>query len=126
MLPVKGHNSNNPCWTPAKKDPKLPDPKDISNPSLLKALDAVVAAGRCGLLGPEGMVAAAAIPEQNLDSSNGMVSQQLQNIIPRVMKKKPRIEKPRTVITVVQSTMDPRESGWMLENKLKLNPAKMY
>ncbi|KAF7249068.1 Plant intracellular Ras-group-related LRR protein 8 [Varanus komodoensis] len=136
MVPIKAHNDSNPCRMPSNKDPKPPDPKDISsNPSLLKALEAVVAAGRRGLLGPAAMAAAAAIPELNLGSSNGVVSQQGLNPIPRnslvkdesfiqseekseyglnpiplvetlEKRKKPGSEKRTAVITVVQSVSD--------------------
>ncbi|XP_025032656.1 uncharacterized protein LOC103066343 isoform X2 [Python bivittatus] len=114
MVPIR-HNDNSPalCKTTGNKDAKPPDPKDIPpNSSLLKALEAIVAAGRRGLLGPAAMVAAESVPALNLEGSNGVASQEDLNPIPLVAglekRKKTVNEKRRAVITVVSSA---EESG---------------
>ncbi|XP_042311052.1 uncharacterized protein LOC121924050 isoform X2 [Sceloporus undulatus] len=116
MLPLKGRCASNLvlCKTTVKMDPKPPDPspQDPPNPSLLKALEAVVAAGRRGLLGPD------SIPEGGGTSSNGAASQAAAlSPIPLLSSSssssdgKKRIkdpgEKREAVITVVQ----PAEGG---------------
>ncbi|KAM6468940.1 matrix-remodeling-associated protein 7 isoform 1-T1 [Liasis olivaceus] len=109
MVPIR-HNDNSPalCKTTGNKNAKPPDPKDIPpNSSLLKALEAIVAAGRRGLLGPAAMVAAESVPALNLEGSNGVASQEDLNPIPLVAglekRKKTVNEKRRAVITVVSS-----------------------
>ncbi|XP_042311051.1 uncharacterized protein LOC121924050 isoform X1 [Sceloporus undulatus] len=115
MLPLKGRCASNLvlCKTTVKMDPKPPDPspQDPPNPSLLKALEAVVAAGRRGLLGPD------SIPEGGGTSSNGAASQAAAlSPIPLLSSSssssdgKKRIkdpgEKREAVITVVQPAED--------------------
>uniref|UniRef100_A0ACB8EJT9 Uncharacterized protein n=1 Tax=Sphaerodactylus townsendi TaxID=933632 RepID=A0ACB8EJT9_9SAUR len=55
------------CGTPAKKVPEPPDSNDFKKPRILKALEAVIAAGRRGLLGP---AAAAAVEAMDLEFCN--------------------------------------------------------
>ncbi|XP_061472309.1 uncharacterized protein LOC133379987 [Rhineura floridana] len=95
------------CGTPENKSSMRADPKDgPPNPSLLKALEAVLIAGKRGLLGPAAMAAAAGTPELNLGSSNGVACREGLNTIPRwagVEKKKKAVdEKRKAVITVIQ------------------------
>ncbi|KAJ6660462.1 hypothetical protein lerEdw1_017886 [Lerista edwardsae] len=125
---IKRRNDSNliVCGAPAKKPPnpprhnviKLPRPPDPNDsapsPSLLKALEAVVEAGRRGLLGPAAKVAAtAAKPNWNGGNSNIVVCQEAQNPIPLVAgqtkteKKTETINKEYgTVIPLVPSVED--------------------
>ncbi|XP_034960449.1 uncharacterized protein LOC118079870 [Zootoca vivipara] len=97
---------------PENKFPRGPNPKDSpSNSSLMKALEAVLIAGRRGLLGAEAMAAAGGTPELNPGGSNGVAPPAKDppeglNPIPRLAgggKKKKVFNEMRTpVITAVQ------------------------
>ncbi|XP_032995311.1 uncharacterized protein LOC117041079 [Lacerta agilis] len=101
--------------TPENKMAKEPNPKDSPpNPSLMKALEAVLIAGRRGLLGPEAMAAAGSTPELNPGGSNGVAPPAVDppqglNPIPCLAgggKKKKAVNEMRTsVITAVQQVM---------------------
>ncbi|XP_039183958.1 uncharacterized protein LOC120301171 [Crotalus tigris] len=63
------------------------------NPSLVKALDAVIAAGRRGLLGPAGRVAAESVPALNVDPA-------------RVDKRKKVVNQKRTAVITVECSAE--------------------
>ncbi|KAL7989412.1 hypothetical protein Chor_012078 [Crotalus horridus] len=69
--------------------PEAPPP----NPSLVKALDAVIAAGRRGLLGPAGRVAAESVPALNVDPT-------------RVDKRKKVVNQKRTAVITVECSAE--------------------
>lgn len=93
-LIVCGDVAKKPPTPPAPEAHQLPRPPDPNggdpSPSLLKALEAVVEAGRRGLLGPEAQVAATAAAKPNLNqgTTNGVVCQEAPNHIPLVMGQK--------------------------------------
>ncbi|XP_077203230.1 uncharacterized protein LOC143842238 [Paroedura picta] len=80
MRPSKRTNTNSNlivCGAPDKKVPKAPVPKqDSSKPALWKAFEAVVAAGRRGLLGPAAMAAVEAMPDTELGCCDGEIAQE--------------------------------------------------
>ncbi|KAL8203886.1 UNVERIFIED_CONTAM: hypothetical protein K2H54_063069 [Gekko kuhli] len=85
MWPPKRRNSSNliTCGAPADKVPTPPVSNDDSNkPSFLKALEAVVAAGRLGLLGPAAMEAVEAMPDLDAECRDGKVGQETPSSIP--------------------------------------------
>lgn len=106
MVPIKP-NDGSPGLYPAmgNKEALASDPKGPPNSSLMKALDAVITAGRRGLLGPAAMVSP--VPALNLDSGKGVVSRENLKPIPLVaghdQRKKAVSEKRTAVITVVPS-----------------------
>lgn len=131
MAPIKTKRRNDSnliiCGTPADKLPKPPDPSDnLLKPSLWKALEAVVAAGKRGLLGP----AAAAPPVLNVGGSNGMFCQEAQNPIPLVTerreRKKPVIQKRSALVTVVRhvESKQSRANANMLRPQTQVNAPK--
>ncbi|XP_015278706.1 PREDICTED: uncharacterized protein LOC107120505 [Gekko japonicus] len=73
------------CGAPAKKMPVSND--DSNKPSILKALEAVVAAGRLGLLGPTAMAAVEAMPDLEVQSCDGKVGQGTPSSIPLLGEK---------------------------------------
>ncbi|XP_066472124.1 uncharacterized protein [Tiliqua scincoides] len=98
------------CGAPTKKPlnspnpgvhqlPRPPDPDGSTpSPSLLKALEAVVEAGRRGLLGPAAKAAAtAAKPNLNGGNSSGVVCPETQNRIPTVTGQTKTEKKTETV-----------------------------
>ncbi|KAK9406849.1 hypothetical protein NXF25_005623 [Crotalus adamanteus] len=74
--------------------PEAPPP----NPSLVKALDAVIAAGRRGLLGPAGRVAAESVPALNVDPA-------------RVDKRKKVVNQKRTAVITVECSAEAVEKA---------------
>uniref|UniRef100_A0ABM5FMD9 Matrix-remodeling-associated protein 7 isoform X1 n=1 Tax=Pogona vitticeps TaxID=103695 RepID=A0ABM5FMD9_9SAUR len=119
MLPGRGRNLDNliPCKMTKRKNLEPPDPKKAPcNSSLLKALEAVVAAGRSGLLGPAAAAAAADIPEVGLGAANGADPQGAPNPIPCLSATEEEEEEkpatttvsvePSSVITIVPSSQD--------------------
>ncbi|XP_077203228.1 uncharacterized protein LOC143842236 [Paroedura picta] len=92
MRPSKRTNTNSNlivCGAPAKKVPKAPVPKqDSSKPALWKAFEAVVAAGRRGLLGPAAMAAVEAMPDSELGCCDGEIAQETPSSAPLVEEKK--------------------------------------
>ncbi|KAL8203887.1 UNVERIFIED_CONTAM: hypothetical protein K2H54_063074 [Gekko kuhli] len=85
MWGIKRRNSSNliTCGAPANKVPKPPvSNDDSSKPSFLKALEAVVAAGRLGLLGPAAMAAVGAMPDLEAEGHDGKVGQETPSSIP--------------------------------------------
>ncbi|KAG8128995.1 hypothetical protein E2320_015744 [Naja naja] len=110
MVPVKPNDASPGLYKAmGNKDAQPPDPE--GNPpssSLMKALDAVIAAGRRGLLGPAAMGAPETVPALNLEGCNGVAASGGNlNPIPlvaRVDKRKKAVNEKRTaVITVVPS-----------------------
>ncbi|XP_015278704.1 PREDICTED: uncharacterized protein LOC107120502 [Gekko japonicus] len=90
MLPTKRSNSSSLiiCAAPAKKVPEPPVSNDDSKkPPILKALEAVVAAGRLGLLGPTAMAAVEAMPDLEVQSCDGKVGQGTPSSIPLLGEK---------------------------------------
>nr|XP_028572859.1 uncharacterized protein LOC114590660 [Podarcis muralis] len=134
--------------TPENKFPRGPNPKDSPpNPSLMKALEAVLIAGRRGLLGPEAMAAAGGTPELNPGGtpelnpggSNGVAPPAVDppgglNPIPRLAgggKKKKAVNEIRTsVITAVQQVtgaggqQPPPKEIWICGNSVILASKK--
>ncbi|KAL8203885.1 UNVERIFIED_CONTAM: hypothetical protein K2H54_063066 [Gekko kuhli] len=86
LVPRKKKNTNPnliTCGDPAKKMAKPPVSNDDSNkPSFLKALEAVVAAGRLGLLGPAARAAMEAMPDLDAECRDGKVGQETPSSIP--------------------------------------------
>lgn len=82
-------------------DPEAPPP----NPSLVKALEAVITAGRRGLLGPAGRVAAESVPALNVDGCNGAASWKHLNPA-GVDKRKKVVNKKRTAVITVECSAE--------------------
>lgn len=107
MVPIKP-NDGSPglCQAMGNKEALPSDPKgNPPNSSLMKALDAVITAGRRGLLGPAAMVSP--VPALNLDGGKVVASRENLKQIPLVaghdQRKKAFSEKRTAVITVVPS-----------------------
>ncbi|XP_060091968.1 uncharacterized protein LOC132569672 [Heteronotia binoei] len=101
MQPTKRSNRNNLilCGVPAKKAPEPPvSNDDFNKPSILKALEAVVAAGRRGLLGPAAMAAAEAMPDLDLQHGDGKVDQETPSSLPLVEEKNEEEKEEENVI----------------------------
>ncbi|XP_070790700.1 uncharacterized protein [Pituophis catenifer annectens] len=107
MVPIKPNDGSPGLYQAMGNKEALPsDPKgNPPNSSLIKALDAVITAGRRGLLGPAATVSP--VPALNLDGGKGVVSRENLKQIPLVaghdQRKKVFGEKRTAVITVVPS-----------------------
>ncbi|XP_008102572.2 uncharacterized protein LOC103277824 [Anolis carolinensis] len=118
-----------------REGPKPPDPPGgAPNAAFLKALEAVVAAGKRGLLGPAALAAAERVPELSPRTSSSVegnsrgVSQEVPGPVPlNAQKKKKKKQQPRVAMAVnahLPDVTSPQKEIWICGNSVVLASEK--